>query len=771
MRAGRSFVRASIGVSLAVSLGLAGCGPTPPKLLGCNGRYWIAKKINPDTKKVDPTMDCPDLSQPPTELLYNGPWHWVAEELYEDEAAPPPAFPGNPGTALPFPFDPASSFSLEMRGYCAVRWTQAQPPPPEVVSEMLRIADWAGIPIEEDCVENSAQSDEPLHEKLGEQSYEAFLKGAGADFGFPSLPPNKERARVVVIDTLTQAKYMRIANDTVSLTEEFPLGRNEHGSAIWKLMQVLTGHADQPADEITADLALPFVDNLTQDNTNGGHFGTQKTVIHAIRRAVSHWDDERRDWLVLNPGANSKDFPPLVIVAALGAEPHPQVQCMVDPADSQQIIGARSPMEALLATLRHAACHGAIVVAAAGNSNGDAPNCTNPGPMCPAAMATVIAPGVGECQALYDGSGVYDENNYRLYDNNTNSPVANPFKHPLVYTASGADASGHLIATSRPGGNAPVAAMASLAAINTSGTQHNTPSTGTSFAAAALAANMANLLTYGPPELDGPHAMEIVYNSGEALDADQGFDPPVPVDFCNAAYVEVCDGGELSPAVRYISICHALKQLGEQPNANLEQQNLQNLNCDDPLSDPQRARYSDFFVPGRKHGGIGIQGSRRTNILNNAVGSAQPFSGARAGGKVPSDNLCAGNAPFVDPAPLKNPCATCEFSTNTDGSQTSLYMHIGDGYGSNLRDPALVLYGLDDDGQLIMRRTYQFAENMAMGVNACFASSNLSSLLSISGAQADDIPVNRLLSAWVEFRLLGNGSQRYVTGEIPIVVR
>lgn len=766
MRAGRSFVRASIGVSLALSLGLAGCSPTPPKLLGCNGRYWIAKKINPDTKKVDPTMDCPDLSQPPTELLYNGPWHWVAEELYEDEAAPPPAFPGNPGTALPFPFDPASSFSLEMRGYCAVRWTQAQPPPPEAVSEMLRIADWAGIPIEEDCVENSAQSDEPLHEKLGEQSYEAFLKGAGADFDFPPLPPNKERARVVVIDTLTQAKYMRIANDTVSPTEEFPLGRNEHGSTIWKLMQALTGHADQPSDEITADLALPFVNNLTQDLEHGGHFGTQKTVIQAIRKAVSHWDDERRDWLVLNPGANSKDFPPLVIVAALGAEPQPQVQCMVDPAKPQEITGARLPMQALIATLRHAACHDAIVVAAVGNSNGDAPNCTHPGPMCPAAMATVIAPGVGECQALYDGSGVYDENNYRLYDNKTPTPVSNPFKHPLVYTASGVDASGHLIASSRPGGNAPVAAMASLAATNTSGTQHNTPSTGTSFAAAALAANIANLLTYGPPDLDGPHAMEIVYNSGVALDASSADEPLLRADFCNAAYGEPCNGVD-SPPVKYISICHALKELGAQDN-NSE---LQSLDCDDQLSDPQRATIRDFWVGYRKSPAVGIPGSSGTNVLNDAFGSADQFSGARAGGKVPSDNLCAGNAPFVDPAPLKHPCATCEFSTNTDGSQTSLYMRIGDGYGSNLRDPALVLYGLDDDGQLIMRRTYQFAENMAMGVNACFASSNLSSLSSMSGAQADDIPVNRLLSAWVEFRLLGNGSQRYVTGEIPIVVR
>ncbi len=114
--------------------------------------------------------------------------------------------------------------------------------------------------------------------------------------------------------------------------------------------------------------------------------------------------------------------------------------------------------------MQHAACHGAALVAAAGNDPiGSArdPKCPQvAGATCPGAMSNIPAPTPAQCDALYEAGSGYESRHYKIYD-----PFSDPndmLDHPLVHTISAVDAAGKLLPITRAGTLGKLAAMGEL---------------------------------------------------------------------------------------------------------------------------------------------------------------------------------------------------------------------------------------------------------------------------------------------------------------------
>jgi hypothetical protein len=336
------------------------------------------------------------------------------------------------------------------------------------------------------------------------------LPGAG-DFFPPGTGPAP--IRVAVVDT-TPTAFHQSGAATDSPGGLAGVDTAEHGAALGRLIRTLAC-PDEDEDQdlfpcaarVSNHLALSHVALDAPDATGGGYFGHITELAAGIGDAVGQWDE----------GGSGQQH--LIINMSVGWDP----SFNADPRNDEGIAAVRAALE-------DAACAGALIVAAAGNSN-DGPD-PGSGPMYPAAFELEPAPA-----ACPRGAG-----------------AGNSTYWPLVYSAGGLRGNDAPLVSTRPGGRPRLAAPAEHATADARNTlggpvfdgdllAASRPLTGTSVAAAVTSSVAAIVWSYRP-ELTAAEVMDIVY--GSALDLGIGAD--------------YCLGGAACAAhtIRRVALCKAL---------------------------------------------------------------------------------------------------------------------------------------------------------------------------------------------------------------------
>jgi hypothetical protein len=230
-------------------------------------------------------------------------------------------------------------------------------------------------------------------------------------------------------------------------------------------------------------------------------------VALAIYEAVERWRRRR----LADPTAAAR----LVINLSIGWEPS---------------TSPRAPDLALRAALEHAACHGALVFAAAGNEV--LSSCEDHrGPLTPASFETLPAPTAEQCQAFEFVGDLGPEH-----------PIFAMHPRPLVYAVGGVDERGRALTNARVGGRPRLAATASNAsAIGPDGAYTMTLSG--SSVAVAVASGAAALIWSYRPSLRPDELVELLHQTGWNSEVRADFGLPGP-----------------TADIRRLSICAALER-------------------------------------------------------------------------------------------------------------------------------------------------------------------------------------------------------------------
>ncbi len=629
--------------SFAIAVTASGCEETrvpPPPVStahasekpGCNGGAFILA--------MQDDAECPskhDLPEP------NGEGHWKLEALCG----------GKPN--LP----------KELKRYCALTWVADKGSPigaPDA-KELLELKGFEGVKkMEEDCVAVAPQGGEgPNVSSAEEVLRDKFRVAAGFP---PNLSLNEgiehNTSFVVAVDTLPHGKVPALfypgALLPIPIVQEedpFPFGQDEHGWTVLALIDDLTSvvfgpDGTQPTKlaNVDAELALPSVDHDNIDQDNGGFFGRQFHLANALCSAIDDWEawKERRE--NEEPGVT---VPGPVVVMALGSLPVEGEQCDSDEVIKKSSIATR----VVYAAMQHAACHGAALVAAAGNDpngqNASVPGCDEvDGPTCPGAMSKIPMPTPTDCENIYGemedpktGKTIdpYDAGKYHLYQG--------PLDNPLVHLISAVEPSGVLIAATRKGSVSKLAAIGTLGVAQDANGQWHTALTGTSVATAVAAAAFANLFAF-QPNLTPAEAANTLYESALEPEAKQYAD----------------DGSGAS--VRMISICKALE---------IALKMTGNLGCQDKV-DPNASMF--------------VNDTTAADALDKKISEAIPLPVVDAGGGTnPSSKECTGNPLFSDPAPGSHKCNGCQYSFST--SDAKAFIQLAGGTADALSSLTLVL--------------------------------------------------------------------------------
>lgn len=382
---------------------------------------------------VDAAEACPD-------------WRWIgvmtAPEGAEDEPhgiAPrdpgPPSYPGRkppgpvpePGPCPPFPdADPLwqirplfADATPALAKYCLYEHPDRGEdleayPKPEGLAEIAR-----------DCMTVFPLAEPTLHESVATPLEQRFLRQAGRR-GRDAFPVVGSPVRLAVIDTAP----------TNGDDPRADKSNSPHGfSLVHMADHLLCGPGSACVVHLTTQLALAYVDynrwtNLLsiRDEVHGGYIGMQSDLAQAIRHEVVAWGGSGK--LVLNHsiGWHPRGNDVLGVPAAL--EP---------------------PVRAIYEAIEDAVCRGALVVAAAGNTDwGPQPG---QGPLLPAAWEQRAAPSVAECVAAHGGAGavaISDGGTYR----------------PLLHAVGGVQADGSDLLNARAGARPRLVAFGDHAVVD-----------------------------------------------------------------------------------------------------------------------------------------------------------------------------------------------------------------------------------------------------------------------------------------------------------------
>lgn len=322
----RSWRQLAFGSSLLSAL-IGGCGAHEP---------------TPDTSTITEELSpvCPA-----TDYLYSLP-SWILSCPAVAGWTATPLF----GSGAPKP----------LGGYCRYAWNGAALPGAQDVAtlanQLVVLTNSSNVP-EADCpvvaplgFATSPLIRKPLHAALRSQA-------SAVD----SLPPGAAQVRVAVVDSA--------AKPFASLQED----KLAHGRAVGRVIDEL---GCIPGGHCVADvhnyLGLPQLSEQLVDYENGGFYGTRGQLAQAIQKAVDTW--------AYDFAKSPKHVAPrLILNLSVGWVPE---YGGTDP--KKMPLPARAVYDALV----HAACYGALTVAAAGNVSGDA----SAGPMLPGGWETVPAP-------------------------------------------------------------------------------------------------------------------------------------------------------------------------------------------------------------------------------------------------------------------------------------------------------------------------------------------------------------------------------------------
>lgn len=259
------------------------------------------------------------------------------------------------------------------------------------------------------------------------------------------------------------------------------------------------------AVKVVPVVGLPRFADGTIDFEGGGFSGTPGDIAVGTFEAVERWLDA-------NVGVAVPSR--LVINLSLGL-------------DSDVFTDVPASKNALLQTLRYAHCHGALIVAAAGNDEG----LGTEGALWPAELETVWSPTPGQCSAAYGLTPPNEGASYR----------------PLLHSVGSLALDPGLGPSTREG---------SMPRLAGPGTHTVTPDlehvlTGSSVAASTTAGVAALALSYNP-SLSRGAVMQLVHDHGGVL--------PGQV-------AEHYLGGGAAPAVRRVRACATLEAACAQPGA------------------------------------------------------------------------------------------------------------------------------------------------------------------------------------------------------------
>lgn len=418
-------------------------------------------------------------------------------------------------------------------------------------------------------------------------------------------------------------------------------GKLEHGYIMASIIHDLTCPAGGPcASHITTHMALPQVTNEEHDRIKGGYFGSRVELAQAIYAAVEGWK-----------GALPAR-PRLTINLSVGWEP--DMGCGSPSSPATMTI----EQSVVFAAITHAVCHGALVVAAAGNSPGG-PEPLYPsgwatppaGPVCPAAWSTEPAPTAAQCDAFeIPGYASGLGGSSLLYTTPVPAPPQ-PVDNALLFAVGGVDYDDRPITRTRAFGLPRVAAIGLQGVAGNQGGAAMQPLTGTSVAAAVVSGAASAVWAYRP-ELTAPEVMDIVYRSGVLL--------PFGADFYSQG---------VNSEARRASLCSALAEACPANNTY-------------PRCPP-----AGIVCPEGAPSALGSQNPPLTAALRDLLAddwdgtSAFFASPAPPALPAPEDEFRGvAVAPWVHPQPSRPPCGACVF----EPGQSRLYVSIDANYPVNL---------------------------------------------------------------------------------------
>lgn len=394
-----------------------------------------------------------------------------------------------------------ASVAPGLKKFCQYEWNGAPGSLPNVEA-LQGAAAW--VRVASDCGATFTQSQDAMWSAVGSDIEAAFHHGIGlataSDLNLPATESARWKVAVAVVDSVPEPKPVA--------------PRSQHGELMVGLINDIACPAGVTGCEVKVlrSLGLPrYGDNGLVDLVNGGYYGTQKDIAKAIYESVETWKSSL--------GAPSQPEPAKLILNL-------SVGWNGDIFGDTNDPTPRPSVEAVHAAIEYAVCHGALVIAAAGNQD----YTCETGPLLPGAWESHPAPDAARCQEL-----------------GAPTPPAGVGYKPLVYSVGGLTHDHQPMAGSREGAMPRLAALATNAVAD----GDSTSITGTSAATAATAGAAALLWSYNP-QLSPSMVMSILYQSGD------------PTSLTADYYL----AGTASTNVRAINACAALEAACNLPSAN-----------------------------------------------------------------------------------------------------------------------------------------------------------------------------------------------------------
>lgn len=443
----RSLFRHSVVLGLLTSTLLMGCGPEGPPGTGgaggdggaggsggvgggapgsspCDWTRWIG---------IKPAEDIPCENYAPP-----GPGNWAAEGLF-DKVSPSP---------LP----------SALARYCLFTWNGQAPQGPSSVDVQALLTHANTVAIEalaQDCEVVWPLTNLP-QVALEHRRWIHEAAGGLASLPLTTLADAPVRpVRLAIIDNAPDRPWGELP--FISSSTESPRP-GEHGAVLAYLGRDL-GCPEDPGSGVGAcavhpETVLGMSGGSANTGSNGGLYGTKGEVATAIARALVDWKED------LSPDSEVR----LVLNLSLGWEDHSTDPGSEDPNNChvEKPEALSAPARAVYDAIRLARCHGAAVLAAAGNHTGG--NRPHEALMCPAHFTMWDAPSDLECG---DGEEPLLEAGFtEQYENITEltlRPATKP-NDPLVTAVGAVDYGDQVLVPHRPNSLPPLVGPGAFAA-------------------------------------------------------------------------------------------------------------------------------------------------------------------------------------------------------------------------------------------------------------------------------------------------------------------
>jgi hypothetical protein len=350
--------------------------------------------------------------------------------------------------------------AAELRQFCNYEWIGNGAPDVDLLAGTVGVVRTAA-----DCGATLPQAEDAVWTAIGSDVEAAFHwaigRASASDLVLSSSESSRWNVRVAVVDTVPEPKPVA--------------PRSPHGDLMVRLVNDIAcpGDIQGCAVGVVRSLGLPRYGDSHVDPIKGGYYGTQSDLAKGIYAAVENWRTT-----VGHP--SQPERAKLIINMSVGWEG----EIFGDTDDPTK----RPAVESVHTALEYAACHGALIIAAAGNQG----YTCETGPLLPGGWETHAAPDAARCLEL--GAPM---------------PPGGLGYKPLVYSVGGLDHRRHPMLGSRVDG------MPRLAALSTNAVAggDSTSITGTS-AAAAVASGAAALVWSYNPHLSPAAVMATLHQSG-----------------------------------------------------------------------------------------------------------------------------------------------------------------------------------------------------------------------------------------------------------------